>query len=202
MKTCDSKMVYHQNGSKCLDKLQKGIHLGISSTTWIELKDADAVHSEFSNGLDSNQTSIMNHSPYFANSPQRNAKKDQQPCNDGNRMKCRKSVISPKKCRLTNYLYLKNSSSRRVKDTFFNKSVHELSQALLGCVLVSQTSDGCRVSGFIVETEAYPGGCDAASHSAGGKRTPRNEPMYMPAGTAYVYIIYGFPTCMNISSSG
>ncbi|KAK7086531.1 hypothetical protein SK128_001238 [Halocaridina rubra] len=60
--------------------------------------------------------------------------------------------------------------------------------------------DGKRVSGRIVETESYLGSTDMASHSYNGKRTPRNEPMYMEPGTVYVYKIYGMYHCLNISS--
>jgi len=53
-----------------------------------------------------------------------------------------------------------------------------------------------------VETEAYLGGEDSASHSAGGRRTERNAAMFMKPGTIYVYQIYGVYLCMNISSEG
>jgi DNA-3-methyladenine glycosylase len=49
-----------------------------------------------------------------------------------------------------------------------------------------------------VETEAYVGIVDKASHSFGGRRTARNEHMYAAAGTAYVYICYGMHQMMNI----
>lgn len=53
-----------------------------------------------------------------------------------------------------------------------------------------------------METEAYLGGEDRASHSAGGRRTQRNTAMFMKPGTIYVYPIYGIYLCMNVSSEG
>ena len=53
-----------------------------------------------------------------------------------------------------------------------------------------------------METEAYLGGDDKASHSYNGRRTDRNEAMYMKPGTCYVYSIYGVHCCVNISSLG
>lgn len=69
-------------------------------------------------------------------------------------------------------------------------------------VLVRRHADGTELKGRVVETEAYLGGEDKASHSAGGKRTERNAAMFMKPGTIYVYPIYGIYLCMNISSQG
>ncbi|KAG5887409.1 hypothetical protein JTB14_024608 [Gonioctena quinquepunctata] len=71
---------------------------------------------------------------------------------------------------------------------------------LLGKVLVRKLEDGTILKGKIVETECYLGGEDKASHSFNGRRTMANEPMYMPAGTIYVYMTYGMYYCLNISS--
>ena len=75
-------------------------------------------------------------------------------------------------------------------------------RALLGARIVS-TVGGARVVAEIVETEAYVGPHDDASHAAARLgRTPRNEPMFGAAGTAYVYLIYGVHWCINVVTGG
>ena len=66
---------------------------------------------------------------------------------------------------------------------------------LIGKVLVRDIS-GARLEGIIVETEAYGGLKDPASHAYGG-RTKRNAVMFGKAGHAYVYFTYGFHHCLN-----
>jgi DNA-3-methyladenine glycosylase len=72
-----------------------------------------------------------------------------------------------------------------------------LARFLLGKVIVHDTANG-RLSGRIVETEAYPVG-DAAGHAFRG-RTPRNGSLFLARGHAYVYLIYGISMLLNVSS--
>ncbi len=67
-----------------------------------------------------------------------------------------------------------------------------VARALLGSIL-----HGPNGSGRVVETEAYGGAEDPASHAARGL-TPRTEPMFGPAGILYVYLIYGMYHCANV----
>jgi DNA-3-methyladenine glycosylase len=73
-----------------------------------------------------------------------------------------------------------------------------VARRLLGSLLVAPTRDGRRVSGIIVETEAYRGPEDRASHAYGGRRTRRTETMYERGGTAYVYFVYGMYHQFNV----
>ncbi|WP_423189404.1 DNA-3-methyladenine glycosylase [Alkalibacterium sp. f15] len=67
-----------------------------------------------------------------------------------------------------------------------NIATEEMAERLLGCLLVKE-ADGVTTSGWIVETEAYVGVLDEASHSYNGKNTPRMKAMFEQAGTIYIY---------------
>ena len=84
----------------------------------------------------------------------------------------------------------------------FDRPCTDLAKALLGKKFVRKLESGNVLEAIIVETEAYLGGEDKAAHSYKGKRTQRNEAMFMKPGTIYVYSIYGMYTCINISSQG
>ena len=73
----------------------------------------------------------------------------------------------------------------------------ELSRYLVGKVIVHDTANG-RLSGRIVETEAYPVG-DPAGHAFRGM-TPRNGPLFLERGHAYVYLAYGVSFLLNVTS--
>jgi DNA-3-methyladenine glycosylase len=84
---------------------------------------------------------------------------------------------------------------RTLPRSFYNRNAATVARALLGQHLV-HVVDGVRRVGRIVETEAYLGPHDLASHSSRG-RTPRTDVMFGPPGHAYVYLIYGMYWCMN-----
>src|SRR5579872_6784982 len=79
-----------------------------------------------------------------------------------------------------------------LKRRFYERSTEQVARDLLGKILVHGPT-----AGMIVETEAYPGGDDLASHSSRGI-TPRTRVIFGPPGHAYVYFIYGMYQCLNL----
>jgi DNA-3-methyladenine glycosylase len=80
---------------------------------------------------------------------------------------------------------------------FYRRAADVVARDLLGRYLVRELG-GERRTLRLVETEAYLGEQDAASHAFGRRRTPRNESMYLPGGHAYVYFVYGMHWCLNV----
>lgn len=89
------------------------------------------------------------------------------------------------------------STTDRLSRAFFERDVVEVARGCLGLELESHTASGC-ARGRIVEVEAYRGPDDRAAHSFGGRRTARTEAMFGRAGHAYVFLIYGIHTHVNV----
>ena len=82
--------------------------------------------------------------------------------------------------------------------SFYARSVLDVAQELVGCLLVRQESNGTLLVGRLVEVEAYLGdGGDPSAHSHRGQ-TERNKSMFGPPGRLYAYSIYGLHTCVNL----
>jgi DNA-3-methyladenine glycosylase len=86
--------------------------------------------------------------------------------------------------------------TKKLGRAFYRQDAPTLARALIGKILVHRVG-GTLIRARIVETEAYCGPQDLASHSSKG-RTKRTEVMFGPAGHAYVYFIYGMHHMLNI----
>ncbi len=92
---------------------------------------------------------------------------------------------------------MKPPGKRLPASYYASHDVTHLAKDLLGKFLCTRI-DGFYCSGKIVETEAYRGPDDRASHSYNNRRTPRTEVMYHQGGVAYVYVCYGMHHLMNV----
>jgi len=89
----------------------------------------------------------------------------------------------------------------KLPETWYqDDDVVALSKDLLGKYLFTRI-DGITTGGYIVETEAYKGVIDKASHAYGNRLTPRTKTMFMQGGIAYVYLCYGIHEMFNIVTS-
>lgn len=89
---------------------------------------------------------------------------------------------------------------KKLPRKLYNQSTIKVAKLLLGKFLIRKIGKKI-ISGKIVETEAYAGPKDLASHASRGK-TPRNAPMFGPPGYSYVYLVYGLNYCFNIVTEG
>lgn len=81
---------------------------------------------------------------------------------------------------------------------FYTRSdVVQIAKDMLGKYLITAV-DGQITSGMIVETEAYAGAIDKASHAYGNRRTARTEVMFRRGGIAYIYLCYGIHSLFNV----
>jgi DNA-3-methyladenine glycosylase len=90
------------------------------------------------------------------------------------------------------------TSMKLNREFYSRENTLEIARDLLGKLLVVPNDSGERVSGIIVETEAYLGAIDKACHSYNNRRTKRTETMYAVGGTAYVTLIYGMYYQFNV----
>lgn len=88
--------------------------------------------------------------------------------------------------------------SSKLPIEFYTRDTTKVAKQLLGKILVHTDRSGNRLSGRIVETEAYLGVTDRACHTFGERRTNRTRTMYLGGGHAYVYLIYGMYDCFNV----
>jgi DNA-3-methyladenine glycosylase len=90
------------------------------------------------------------------------------------------------------------TKTKLTRDFYTRTDVLKVARDLLGKLLVVPAANRKRVSGMIVEVEAYRGPEDRASHAYGGRRTKRTETMYQLGGLAYVYFVYGMYNQFNV----
>ncbi len=90
------------------------------------------------------------------------------------------------------------ATSKLPREFYTRTNVLTVARELLGKLLVVPAPNGQRVSGIIVETEAYRGPLDRASHAYGGRRTRRTETMYGLGGTVYIFFVYGMYNQFNV----
>ncbi len=84
---------------------------------------------------------------------------------------------------------------------FYQRPTEDVARNLLGKLLIRDRPDGA-VAVRVTEVEAYLGVDDPACHTFGGRRTRRTETMWGEAGHAYIYLVYGLHSCLNVVTVG
>jgi DNA-3-methyladenine glycosylase len=90
-----------------------------------------------------------------------------------------------------------SKSAKLLRRAFFARDARIVARDLLGRLIVRR-DEGTKITGRIVEVEAYLGQNDLAAHATAGE-TERNSVLFGPPGHAYIYFIYGMHHCLNIS---
>ena len=93
----------------------------------------------------------------------------------------------------------RNATGKKLSRDFYLRDAREVARDLLGKELVHENPEGT-ASGIVVETEAYLGVVDRASHAFGGRPSRRTTVMYEEGGRAYLYFIYGMYWCLNVTT--
>ena len=88
----------------------------------------------------------------------------------------------------------------RLQRDFFTCSAVDLASKLIGTILV-HVLNGKTIKCKIVETEAYMGAIDSACHAYKNKKTERTKYMFNKGGHLYVFVVYGYNYCLNITSA-
>jgi DNA-3-methyladenine glycosylase len=96
-----------------------------------------------------------------------------------------------------------NNGGRRMTEKlgrqfYLRQDTVAIARDLLGKLIVVPDEAGDRISGMIVETEAYLGEIDRAAHTYEGRRTPRTESAYLVGGHVYVFFVYGMYYQLNV----
>lgn len=87
--------------------------------------------------------------------------------------------------------------AKKLPRGFYLQDTVTVARSLIGCLLWRKTGRET-IAARIVETEAYLGANDSASHARRGLRSERNASMYLEGGHAYVYFTYGMHWCLNV----
>ncbi len=93
---------------------------------------------------------------------------------------------------------MKNKFKKLPLNFYTQENVIQIAKDLLGKFLMTRIDGENVTGGMIVETEAYAGVTDRASHAYGNRRTNRTETMFTEGGISYVYLCYGIHNLFNI----